>query len=45
MVGFNADYVPHAVYNLVVDNIKLCEIKDDPQEAKDYGIDYLFAKE
>jgi len=45
MAGFNAEYTPHTVYNLAVDNIKLSEIKSNPQEAKDYGVEYLFAKE
>ena len=45
MAGFNVDYQPLSVYNLVVDNIKLSEIKDDPKEAKEYGVDYLFAKQ
>jgi hypothetical protein len=45
MAGFNADYVPLSVYTLAVDNIRLSEIKSDPQEAKQYGVDHLFSHE
>jgi hypothetical protein len=30
MAGFNATYRPRTVYNLLVDNLRLTEIKDDP---------------
>lgn len=33
MVGFNADYNPTQVYNIIADNIKLCEVKNNEQEA------------
>ena len=42
MVGFNTNLQPHSVYNLLVDNIKLNEVKNDPEEAKKYGVDRLF---
>lgn len=42
MAGFNApEYTPFNVYNLLVDNIKLNEIKNNPEEAKRYGVDNL----
>lgn len=42
MVGFNAEaHHPYNVYNLLVDNMRLSEISDDPQEAKSYGVDDL----
>jgi|APCry1669189034_1035192.scaffolds.fasta_scaffold144080_1 hypothetical protein len=34
LVGFNADFKPFTVYNMVVDNLRLIEIKEDPREAK-----------
>lgn len=30
IAGFNVDVRPHSVYNLLLDNIKLCEVKNDP---------------
>ena len=42
MVGFNTEFVPFNVYNLLIDNIKLNEVKNDPEEAKRYGVDHLF---
>ena len=42
IVGFNADFMPHQVYNLIVDNLRLSEIKEDPKEAREYGVDHLF---
>lgn len=42
MVGFNAEYNPQYVYNLITNNIKLCEVKNDPKEAYNYGVEYLF---
>jgi hypothetical protein len=42
LVGFNADFKPYTVYNMVVDNLRLSEIKEDPREAKEYGVDHLF---
>ena len=44
MIGFNANYSPVNVYTLVVDNIRLSEIKDDPAEARQYGVDHLFSQ-
>jgi hypothetical protein len=41
MAGFNVDIPPTNVYNLLVDNIKVTEIKNDPKEAKNYGLDHL----
>lgn len=43
MAGFNVDYKPMSAYSLVVDNIRLNEIKDNPKEAKEFGVDHLFA--
>lgn len=42
MVGFNSNFTPYNVYNLLVDNIKLNEVKNDPVESKRYGVDHLF---
>lgn len=42
IVGFNANNLPNTVFNLVVDNLRLQEIKDDPAEARMYGVDHLF---
>jgi hypothetical protein len=42
MVGFNQSVVPYSVYSLISDNIRLNEVKNSPEEAKQYGIDYLF---
>lgn len=33
MVGFNADFIPNNIYNLLSDNVKLAEIKNDPEQA------------
>lgn len=43
LVGFNSDFQPNQVYSLIVDNLRLSEIKDDPTEAKQYGVDHLFS--
>ena len=42
IAGFNAAMQPTTVYNLLLDNIKLTEVKNDPQECRDYGVDRLF---
>ena len=42
IVGFNYEYMPYTVYKLVVDNLRLSEIKDDPLEAKLFGVDHFF---
>lgn len=42
IVGFNANNLPYTVFNLVVDNLRLQEIKEDPLEAKMYGVEHLF---
>lgn len=42
IVGFNYEYMPYTVYKLVVDNLRISEIKDDPMEAKLYGVDHFF---
>ncbi len=42
IVGFNANNLPHTVFNLVVDNLRLQEIKDDPAEARMYGVEHFF---
>ena len=42
MAGFNATYEPISCYSLVVDNIRLNEVKDDPTEAKRFGVEFLF---
>jgi hypothetical protein len=42
IVGFNANNLPHTVFNMVVDNLRLQEIKDDPAEARMYGVDHFF---
>jgi hypothetical protein len=43
MVGFNPSYNPVNIYTLAVDNIRLAEIKNDPAEARQYGVDHFFA--
>jgi hypothetical protein len=45
MIGFNHTYSPQTVYTLLVDNIRLSEIKDDPAEARQYGVDHFFRQE
>jgi hypothetical protein len=42
LVGFNPDFFPSNLYNLVIDNIRLSEIKRNPQEAYDRGLSHLF---
>lgn len=43
IVGFNAaQYTPHTVFTALVDNLRLTEIKDDPKEAREYGVEHLF---
>lgn len=42
IVGFNARNLPHTTYSLITDNLRLQEIKDDPVEARQYGVDHLF---
>jgi hypothetical protein len=42
IVGFNANNAPHTVFNLIVDNLRLQEIKEDQSEARMYGVDHLF---
>lgn len=42
VVGFNPDYLPYTIYTMLVDNLRLSEIKDDPREAREYGVDALF---
>ncbi len=43
IAGFNSEFQPSQLYTLIVDNLRLSEIKDDPAEAKQYGVDHLFA--
>ena len=43
MVGFNADFFPVSIYNLVADNIRLTEILKDKEEAKLYGVDSILS--
>ena len=43
IVGFNAaQYAPQTVFTALVDNLRLTEIKEDPREAREYGVDHLF---
>ena len=42
MVGFNPEFKPINVYSLLIDNIKLCEIKNNAKEARAFGVDQLF---
>jgi hypothetical protein len=30
LVGFNADFLPQQAYTLVIDNLRLTEVKEDP---------------
>lgn len=39
MAGFNSNYEPRTVYNLLIDNLRAAEIMEDPREARDYGLD------
>jgi len=39
IAGFNSEYQPRTVYNLLVDNLRMAEIMEDPREARDYGVD------
>lgn len=41
MAGLCADFFPLNVYNLIADNIKLNEIRQNTEEAKLYGVDKL----
>ncbi len=41
MVGFNSDVVPYAVYSVIADNIRLCEVRGNKEEAFAYGVDHL----
>lgn len=41
MAGFNPEYNPLHVYNLIIDNLKLNEVKNNEKEAYSYGVDYL----
>ncbi len=43
MGGLNPDFMPLNVYNLVMDNIRLCEIKNSKTEAHRYGVEHLFS--
>lgn len=46
MAGFNApSYVPMSCYSLIVDNIRLTEIKNNPKDAKKYGVNHLFSND
>ncbi len=42
IVGFNSRNLPHTASNRITDNLRLQEIKDDPVEARQYGVDHLF---
>lgn len=44
MAGFIPEYTPISAYTLLVDNIRLCEAKNDASEAKEFGVDHLFEK-
>jgi hypothetical protein len=43
MAGFNSGYQPRTVYNLLVDNLRMAEIMEDPREARDYGVEQFRA--
>ena len=46
IAGLNsAEYMPMNVFNLITDNIRVNEIKDSPEEAQDYGLEHLVAKQ
>lgn len=42
MVGFNPNFNPINIYNLVIDNIKMNEVKNNTKDVRKYGVDYLF---
>ena len=41
MGGLNPEYFPLSIYNLVADNIRVCEVKNDPEDAISFGIDKI----
>jgi hypothetical protein len=45
MGGLCHEHYPSNVYNLVVDNIRLNEVKNDAKERLEYGVDHLFSEE
>ena len=45
MAGFNSNYKPRTVYSLLIDNLRVQEIKEDPREAREYGVDQFFKQE
>ena len=44
VMGFQPGHNPANVFNLVADNTRLCEIKNDKTLRYDYGVDHLFKK-
>ena len=42
VIGFQPGHNPANVFNLVADNTRLCEIKNDKDLAHEYGVDHLF---
>lgn len=41
LVGFAPEHNPANVFNLVADNARLSEIRDDPELSYNYGVDHL----
>lgn len=41
VIGFTPDHNPANVFNLVADNVRVCEIKNDDSLKFDYGLDHL----
>jgi hypothetical protein len=42
VMGFQPGHNPANVFNLVADNTRLCEIKNDKNLRYDFGVDHLF---
>ena len=41
VMGFDPNHNPANVFNLVADNVRVCDIKNDPKLRYDYGLDHL----
>jgi hypothetical protein len=42
VMGFQPGHNPANVFNLIADNTRLCEIKNDKILRYDFGVDHLF---
>ena len=41
LVGFNPNFFPSSLYNLIIDNIRLAEIASNPHEAYERGLNHI----